>query len=148
MGQLHTLELACCGSCCGMAPPVALVLWGHLTGSQPGSLAAMSTVQAQSLTARVLHQVGGENTRSAGGGKFSSELEVSNVAVAQFQHLHLGQVRSLAEAQQDPEWQQEVQHLRSLAHDTPAAVQPPTEQLRAEPPATVGFTRIAKPRFC
>ena len=70
--------------------------------------------------------------RITGGGKTALEADAAGLAVEQFKLKGLGQVRSVQDAEQDPDWQHELQQLRSAGHDLPAPVQPQPEPPNAQ----------------
>ena len=59
------------------------------------------------------------------------------MAVNEFKHAKLGSVRSMEEAQEDPDWQQEVQDMRAAGCRHAAAAEPQPEVAGAA--GTVGM---------
>ena len=62
----------------------------------------------------------GRSQRVRAPSTFSLEAEAAKGAVSEFERLKLGETRSLADAQKDSDWQQEVQAMRTAGQYQPA----------------------------
>ena len=66
----------------------------------------------------------GRRQRVGGARSFALEAEAAQVAVNEFKHAKMGRVRSLQDAREDPDWQQEVLDMRAAGYGQTAATEP------------------------